>query len=225
MTTLFLTCAAIGGTVLLLQFVLSLIGLSDSGADFADDLPAVSDVHLEVGHAGGGDVTGDGAHDGLAHDGTGHSHISDWLFGVISFRTVVAALTFFGLSGMAAHSAHLDLGKQLAIAMTSGLAAMYAMHALMRGMAKLAQDGTLRIERAIGKTGTVYLPIPANRANTGKIQISLQGRLEEFNAVTPVGARLPAGAKVVVTGVISGDTLEVEPLPAQKPSDLATEAV
>ncbi len=216
MTTLFLTCAAIGGTVLLLQFVLALVGMSDHGADFADDLPSDADVSLDgdgVGTSGGG------------HHPVGHGHVNDWLFGVISFRTVVAALTFFGLSGMAAHSAQMAIATQMAIAMTSGLAAMYAMHALMRGMQKLNHDGTLRLDRAIGKTGTVYLPIPANRANTGKIQLSLQGRLEEFNAVTPVGAKLPAGAKVVVTGVVSGDTLEVEPLPVNKASDLAAEAV
>jgi membrane protein implicated in regulation of membrane protease activity len=155
--------------------------------------------------------------EGAGHGTAGHSHISDWFFGVLSFRTIVAFLAFFGLSGMAAQSSGASLGVQFVVALAAGMAAMYAMHAIMLGMRKLTHDGTLRIHRAIGATGTVYLPIPANRANTGKVLITLQQREVEFQALTPVGARLPAGAKVVVTGVVDGETLEVEPLPAEKP--------
>ena len=36
--------------------------------------------------------------------GHAHGHGSTWMFGVISFRTVVAALTFFGLAGLASLS-------------------------------------------------------------------------------------------------------------------------
>ena len=39
--------------------------------------------------------------------GHSHGHGSTWMFGVISFRTVVAALTFFGLAGLAHRSAGL----------------------------------------------------------------------------------------------------------------------
>jgi hypothetical protein len=207
MAMIFLVCTVIGGTVLVMQFLLTLVGMADVGGELVDDLP--SDAEISA--------------DGL-HDGPGHSHVSDWLFGVLSFRTVIAFLTFFGLAGMAALSANLSPGAQWIIALATGLGAMYGMHALMRGMQKLTHDGTLRLERAIGKTGTVYLAIPANRTGEGKIQIAIQERLMDLVAVTPVGAKLPQGAKVIVTAVIDGETVEVEPLLAEKPVEDAASA-
>ena len=68
----------------------------------------------------------------------------------------------------------------------------------------------MQIERAIGKVGTVYLPIPAGHGGAGKIHLTLQGRLEEFEATTPSRDKLPVGAKVVVIGIVGTDTLDVE---------------
>ena len=60
----------------------------------------------------------------------------------------------------------------------------------------------------MGKTGTVYLTIPGNRAGAGKVQLNLQNRTVEYQAVTSQEA-LPNGAKIVVTSVVSRDTVEV----------------
>lgn len=209
MTMVFLTCAVIGGTILLCQFVLTFVGLSDLGSDIVDDLPSADEIEFDLGDGGSGS---------LEHAPT-HSYLGDWLFGIISFRTIVAFLTFFGIAGMASHSAGLSLGAQFTIALAVGLASMYVVHGLTRFMLKLTQDGTIRVERAVGKTGVVYLAIAPHRARPGKIHLSLQQRQMEFNAVTSGDARLVPGAKVVVTAVISGDTLEVEPVPAEKPAE------
>ena len=205
MTYLFLICAVIGGTVLVCQFVLTLVGLGGDHADFSHDVP--HDFHGDVGHdvdTGGGDVAG--------HDAHGH-HGSSWLFGVISFRTLVAAAAFFGLAGLGAESAGMNLGLQLLLAVAAGLGAMYGVHWIVRTVARLGEDATVRIRAALGQEATVYVPIAPAKAQAGKVQLKLQNRLVEYEAVTAGAQRLATGTKVRVVG-IAGTTLEVEPLVA-----------
>jgi len=72
-------------------------------------------------------------------------------------------------------------------------------------------EGTPRVHRAIGRHGTVYTTIPADQSGTGKIQLSLQNRTMEYLALTS-GHALSPGAKVVVTDVVTSNTLAVEPI-------------
>jgi hypothetical protein len=206
MTTLFMLCAVIGGTVLVVQFVLTLLGMLDLGFDL--------DADLDVGDAG--DVEGGGAEVGHA----GHSGFFglEWLWSMVSFRTVTAGMTFFGLFGMAMQSSGASPSLQFSTAMVAGLAAFYGVHVIMRGILKMAREGTMQIERAIGEVGTIYLTVPAANTGAGKVHVVVQGRLEEFQAITPYSDKLEAGAKVVVTGVVDGDTLAVEPVDAKAPS-------
>src|SRR4051794_4154516 len=82
MGTVYLICAAVGGTLFVCQFLLSLVGLGDHH-DFGGH-----EVHIE--HGGGHDA----AHQ---HGGGGAS----WFIGMLTFRSMVAALTVFGLAGSA----------------------------------------------------------------------------------------------------------------------------
>jgi membrane protein implicated in regulation of membrane protease activity len=203
LTWLFLICAVVGGTVLVCQFVLTLVGLGgDHSADFGHDVPVDTAGGGFDGDMHGGDPAG--------HDAHG-DHGSSWLFGVISFRTLIAAATFFGLVGLASESAGLDVGPQLVLAIAAGIGAMYGVHWIVRTMGRLTEDGTVRVRAALGQEGTVYVPIPASKARAGKIQLKLQNRLVEYEAVTSGGQRLATGTKVRVVA-ISGNTLEVEPL-------------
>jgi membrane protein implicated in regulation of membrane protease activity len=208
MGSLFLVMAVAGGTILICQFVLTLVGLS-GGQDMAD---GISTDHM--GDAGGHDFDvsadhgGDVGHD-HGHEGTDHG--AHWLFGVVSFRTLVAASTFFGLAGLAAQEAGQGLGVQLAAAVVCGGAAMYGVHSIIRMFGRLGYDGTVRIQRALGQEGTVYIPIPGGGTRAGKVQLKVQNRLMEYAAVTAATDRLPTGTKVRVTG-IAGDVLEVTPV-------------
>jgi membrane protein implicated in regulation of membrane protease activity len=209
LTWVFLFLAVVGGTVLICQFVLTLVGLGgDHGLDTGHDL--AHDFTGDVGH----DVHAGGAHgaESSGHDAAGH-HGSSWLFAVISFRTLVAAATFFGLAGLAAESAGQSVGVQLLLAAAAGFAAMYGVHWLVRGMGRLGEDATVRINHAVGKEGTVYIPIPAGKSQAGKIQLKVQNRLVEYEAVTSGKEKLATGTKVRVVGIV-GNTLEVEPLHA-----------
>lgn len=200
MTVLFAICAVIGGTIMVCQFVMTLIGLGHD-ADIATDLP--DDLPHDVG--GGSD------HAGHGHDVAEADHGSTWFFGVLTFRTIVAALAFFGLAGLAAQSNETSNGTALIIALSAGIAAMYGVHWMMQALYKLRAEGNVRIERAVGHTGTVYLKIPGQRRGAGKIQLNLQNRTVELEALTR-HEDIPTGARIVVTGIVGPDTVEVEPV-------------
>lgn len=207
MATLFTICAVIGGTILICQFVLTVIGIGgDHGVDYSHDL-----AHDFAGDSGD-DVGGDHGGGESGHDAN-HGHGSSWLFAVISFRTLVAAVAFFGLVGLAAQSFQQTVGVQLLLAIAAGLGAMYGVHWLMQMISRLGEDGTMRVRTALGQEGTVYIPIAPSRAQAGKIQLRLQNRLVEYEAVTSAAERLVTGTKVRVVG-LAGNVLEVEPVKA-----------
>jgi hypothetical protein len=223
MASLFLICATLGGTILVLQFILTLLGLGGHGFDgdvshdFATDVPHDMGGDLHGGDMGADHDAAGGMHADAAIDQhhSGHApaadthHGSTWLFGVISFRTMVAAITFFGIAGMAAETAEAPMHVTLAVALAAGAGAMFGVYFLMQWLYGLRTEGTVRISGAVGKTGTVYVPVPARKSGAGKIQINLQNRTMEYLALTS-GDKLPTGAKVVVTEVVASDTLEVQ---------------
>lgn len=204
MTTVFIVCAAVGGTILFCQIVITLIGLGGEALDI--DLP--EDIDGDLG--GEVDLGGDVDLGGEALETADHPDPSH-VFGVLSFRTIVAALTFFGLAGLAADSAEAETGVVWAVAFGAGAAALYGVYWMMRGLYKLRAEGTVQIRRAVGKHGTVYVPIPAHESGAGKIQVNVQNRTAEYLAMTP-GDKLPTGAKIVVVNVITPNTVEVEPV-------------
>ncbi|MFV1964443.1 MAG: hypothetical protein ACC628_03405 [Pirellulaceae bacterium] len=213
METVFLVCAAVGGTLFVCQFVMLVIGIGADDLDFGDDIP--DDMGGDFGdvHGDFGDVTD--------HQGEVVGHGSTWLFGVISIRTLVAAVTFFGLTGYASLQAGQSMPLSLIIAIGCGAAAMYGVHRLMRFMYGMGQDRTMRIKNAVGKRGTVYLPIPAANEGAGKVQINVQDRLAEYAAMTPHAEKLSTGVRIVVTRIISPTTVEVERIPETKESEKA----
>lgn len=198
MSILYGICAVVGFTVLVCQFAMTIMGLA-SDAEIADDVP--DNAPDDVGH--------DFAHDG-GHHGAEHHHGSTWFFGVVTFRTIVAALAFFGLTGLAAEASDLPSVTTLVVAVAAGLGAMYAVHWLMQLLYRLRAEGNVRIERAVGQLGTVYLKIPGGRQGAGKVHLNLQNRTVELLAVSSE-AELPTGARIMVTRVVGPDTVEVQP--------------
>jgi membrane protein implicated in regulation of membrane protease activity len=205
MATLFLFLAVIGGTILVCQFVLTLIGLGSDGT-VPDDMPdgVPHDLHFD---ASGADV----GHADVSHVHGAHGHDASWLFGVISFRTLVAAITFFGLAGLSANAAGLGMPLQLMISSAAGVAALLGTHYVLRLLGRLGEDATVRIHKALGKEGTVYVPIAAGGQRSGKVHLKLQNRLMEYEAVTSAQDKLATGTRVRVVA-IRGNLLEVEPV-------------
>ena len=192
MEFVYLACAAVGGTLLVIQFVTTVVGLGGEDVDF--DVGANVPDDLDFGDPGG---------DAAVYGST-------WIFAVLSFKTLVAAFTFFGLAGMAGQSAGWTNISALFVALVAGLSAMFMVHWLMQGLHKLNHDGSVRIERAVGKRGTVYVPIPPGKEGEGKVQMRLQNRIVELKAVTSQTEKLPTGASVEVVQILTPTTVEVE---------------
>jgi membrane protein implicated in regulation of membrane protease activity len=209
--TIFILAAVVGSTVMVCQFVLTLMGLSDDLSDGGGHA-----MHGDAGDAFGGDaatVPGD-HHTSVATAADGQLHPdSSWLFGVLSFRTMVTAAAFFGLAGMASLRSGFSHSVALALAVVAGVGAMYGMYWLMRSIAGLSSSGNQRIGNAVGRRATVYIPVPADKKGAGKVQLSMQNRIVEFLAVTDEADRLKTGETVEVIGVAGNDTLAVRRVP------------
>lgn len=180
METTFLVCAVAGGTLVVCLLAAGLLGFG-----------AEHDVDHDTDH--------DSADDG-------HGNL---LLGMLSVRALTSAVMFFGLGGLSARYYGADDLAAFGVALGAGAATLYAVAALMRSIKGLRADGTVRVERAVGSTGTVYLRIPGARAGSGKVHLTVQNRTVEYAALTS-GDELPTGRPVRVVSVVSADTVEVE---------------
>lgn len=192
MDTLFLLCAIFGGIFLVAE---SILGLGGGDVDGAFDGGSAD-------HSAGADQTSiDATESGV--------DASNWIFGVLSLRTMLIGLTFFGLVGKTLSSARFEPPLPVVGAVAAGLGAMYGVFFLMRGLHRLHAEGNERIARAVGLEGTVFLTIPAKNQGAGKVHLTLQNRLVEYQAMT-AGERLPTGSRVIVVGVLGPDKVEVQ---------------
>ena len=183
MGTFFLTCAILGGGILIAQLALSLFGV---------------------------------AHAGIDHDHPGDHHGEG--LKLLTVRAIAAGLAFFGVGGMAGMSTAIGVFAAIPLGLLLGAAAMAGTAAATRWMLSLDDDGSVSIQGAVGTTGTVYLPIPGERAGSGKVLLTLQNRTVEYQAVTSQGSTLPTGATILVVDVVGPDTVDVVPDPTTKES-------
>ncbi|MGV3605765.1 MAG: NfeD family protein [Planctomycetaceae bacterium] len=208
MTAIFLFFAVLGSVLLIGQFILTVLGFMQD-AELVDDIPEDMDTDALTSEFNDAtDAVGDGGD--ASHHSHGQGHDSTWLFGVISIRTLIAAAAFFGWIGLTAEGAGQGPVASTVWGSIAGVAAMFGVHYLLKQMSRLAEDGTMKIAKAIGQHGTVYIPIAASRGQAGKVQLKVQSRLMEFEAITNSDQRLGTGQKVRVVGV-QGTTLEVIP--------------
>lgn len=78
---------------------------------------------------------------------------------------------------------------------------------LLALLSLLKHEGNVRVENAVGQPATVTLIVPEGRTGIGKVRVSVQGRLQEYHAVTD-GAALKRNAAVTVLD-IAGSQLVV----------------
>lgn len=153
---------------------------------------------------------------GAGHDGTEAAGDSDSSvhgdvgidFQFITLKNLIAFFALFGWTGVACLSSGMKIFPSVAIAFIAGLVMMLIMASLIYFMGKLADDGTLKIRNSVGKSGTVYLPIPPKRGGTGQVQIKVQG-LQTLDAMTDDPDGFKTGQVVEVMEVLKGDILLV----------------
>lgn len=127
---------------------------------------------------------------------------------LLSVRSLSAGATFSGLTGMAMLRAGFGPIPAIPAAGLAGLGAAAAVAWSMRWMLRAETDGTVRLEAAVGQTGSVYLGLPGG-GGAGKVHLTLQGQLVECQAVSR--EPLPTGSSVLVIDVVGPETVEVVP--------------
>jgi hypothetical protein len=148
---------------------------------------------------------------GDADMGEGTDHPSG--IRLLSSRTVVAFFVGFGWTGVVASREGVGDAATTALAgvLVGGLFAAVILF-LMRFLHTLRHSGSLDYRNALGEVGTVYLPVPAAMAGTGRIQVVVQGRLKVIEALTRRPPLISNGSRVRVVELVDQGTLVVEPL-------------
>lgn len=186
MDTFYLIVAGAGGSLIVCQFLAGLLGfVSDTDVDGSHGTDV--DTHVE------------------SHE---HLGTTNWFLGMLTFRSIAAAITFFGLGGLTARYYQATEVSSFIVALLSGYAALYAVAFLMKSMYKLKADGSVRMERAVGELGRVYLTIPANKRGSGKVTLSLQNRTVECQAIT-AESEITTGTTVKVVAIHGPNLIEV----------------
>ncbi|MFT5289339.1 MAG: hypothetical protein ACI8QS_000747 [Planctomycetota bacterium] len=126
----------------------------------------------------------------------------------LSVRALSAFLIFFGLVGNAGVQEGWSTPVHTLTAFGAGSSVMVMVAFIMRFFIRMQSSGTIDAHGAVGMTAQVYLRIPAERSGKGKIQVMLQGRTAEFQAVT-TGEAIPTGAACVIQKQVTSDTFEV----------------
>ena len=218
--------------ILVLQTILLLFGLGHGDADLDSDtggldghfdlgghsdghfdLGGHSDAHLDIGGHSDLDLNGNGIPDSLEadidHDAGGmHGDSGLRLFTV---RGLVAFFAVGGWSGIAAMELGASRFVAVIAAMLMGSAALILVALFLRWALSLQYNGTLNMHNAVGKTGEVYITVPAKNGGHGKVNVVVQERLAELEAVTECDRALRYGERVRVVGLADGNTLVVEP--------------
>ena len=172
--------------VLIVQTVLLFFGIGDGDVDVDADIDVDGIDPGDIGEAGDG---------GLA---------------LFSVRGIVAMLCIAGWTGIVFADFGLPDALCVVLAAVCGIAALFGMAYLLKGVSKLQSSGNIQLGSAIGKVGEVYIPIPAAGEGKGKISITVQDRLIEIDAISSDDSQIKTGDSVRVVSVNEAGLAVVE---------------
>jgi membrane protein implicated in regulation of membrane protease activity len=131
-------------------------------------------------------------------------------FQFLSIKNLIGFFAIMGWTGIAMLNAGKSLGITVFVSVLAGFLMMVIMAAMVYYLSKLTEQNVLTLSNAIGKTGTVYLRIPAERKGMGQVQINVQG-FQTLNAVTDEKEEIKTGALIRVVDSINNEILLVKP--------------
>ena len=129
-----------------------------------------------------------------------------------TFRNFVNFILGFGWSAILLQEKISSIPLLLVISVLVGVALVTAVMYLFKWLSSMQQSGNINLYKAaVGCNGSVYLTIPGERRGEGKVQLSINNSVREYNAVTD-GVTLKTGTQIRVIEVLSPETVLVEPL-------------
>ena len=144
-------------------------------------------------------------------DGTDLSNIEGGS-NLYTFRNFVNFFLGFGWAAILLQKSVKSTGLLIVLAVLVGVALVIAVMYLFKWLSSMQQSGNINVYKsAEGCQGKCYLVIPGERTGEGKVQITIQGAVREYNAVTD-GDTIKTGTPIKVVDVINDNTLLVEEL-------------
>jgi len=172
--------------LIILQVIMLLMGFGDDGD--ISDLGDASDIG-DVGDLADAVDAGDFELDSFS-DLAGLKLIT--IRGVIIFFAAASWTYLLIFSNNGTHIVSLVCG------IIVGIIAMILFAYAMKKMTQFQEEGNININNSLGKIGTVYLRIPPKKSGSGKINVLIQERLTEFDAITDDENGIPTGAEVEI---------------------------
>ncbi len=170
--------------IFVIQTILTFLGIGDH-----------SDVDTDID--GSMDFSGDGAFD------------ADPSMNMLTFRNFVVFCLGFGWTSVLLKD-NLGSGVMwILVSFAVGILFVVGVMYLYKWLNGMQQSGNIYIKTAVGAEGTAYLQIPGGRKGIGKVQISINSSIREYEALTD-GETIKTGTPIKVIDVINDNTLLVE---------------
>ena len=167
--------------IFVIQTVMTFLGLGDHDADFDLD-------------------TSDGSFD------------ADPSMNLLTFRNLVNFCLGFGWTAVLMHEKIQSNALLIIVSVIVGILLVTVVMCIFKWLSGMQQTGNIDVHKsAVGCEGKVYLTIPGERKGEGKVQITINNAVREYDAVTD-GETIPTGKAIKVTEVINDYTLLVEEL-------------
>ena len=167
--------------IFVIQTVMTFLGLGDHDADFDLD-------------------TSDGSFD------------ADPSMNLLTFRNLVSFCLGFGWTAVLMHEKIQSNALLIIVSVIVGILLVTVVMWIFKWLSGMQQTGNIDVHKsAVGCEGKVYLTIPGERKGEGKVQITINNAVREYDAVTD-GETIPTGKAIKVTEVINDYTLLVEEL-------------
>ena len=167
--------------IFVIQTVMTFLGLGDHDADFDLD-------------------TSDGSFD------------ADPSMNLLTFRNLVNFCLGFGWTAVLMHEKIQSNALLIIVSVIVGILLVTVVMWIFKWLSGMQQTGNIDVHKsAVGCEGKVYLTIPGERKGEGKVQITINNAVREYDAVTDEET-IPTGKAIKVTEVINDYTLLVEEL-------------
>lgn len=196
----FYYCAIPSTIILVIQTLLTILGIGNGDSDF--DFDGDIDMSVDSDIEGMGNAAAESIGIDAVESASGLKFFS--------IRGIVAFFSLFGWVGVVLAEAEINVILIFFIAIISGLIGMFVIAMMFYLISKLQRSGNINIKNAVGKKGQVYLTIPPKLSGKGKIQVTIQERYTEVNAMTNSQRPLTTGTIVRVVDLIDINTLLVE---------------
>ena len=178
------TVTLVASVLFVIQSILTFIG-ADADADFDTDIDTGMD---------GGDLS----------NIEGGSNL-------YTFRNFVNFCLGFGWSAILLQDSIPSTAPLILVSALIGVALVAAVMYLFKWLSSMQQSGNINVQKqAAGCEGKVYLPIPAARGGTGKVQITIAGSVREYDALTESEEALKTGTPIRVVDALDANTVLVE---------------